>query len=74
MSLYFYWKSILIIPFILFMDAFLYKYYNTCAKSLDVLESYTRVPILTGFRESLSGITSIRAFGYKDIFQNSFWL
>ena len=70
MSLYFYWKSILIIPFILFMDAFLYKYYNTCAKSLDVLESYTRVPILTGFRESLSGITSIRAFGYKDIFQN----
>ena len=70
MSLYFYWKSILIIPFILFMDAFLYNYYNTCAKSLDVLETYTRVPILTGFRESLSGVTSIRAFGYIDLFQN----
>ena len=70
MSLYFYWKSIIIIPFILFMDIFLYNYYNTCAKSLDVLETYTRVPILTGFRESLSGVTSIRAFEYKDIFQN----
>ena len=70
MSLYFYWKSIIIIPFILFMDVFLYNYYNTSAKSLDVLETYTRVPILTGFRESLSGVTSIRAFGYNDIFQN----
>ena len=70
MSLYFYWKSIIIIPFILFMDVFLYNYYNTCAKSLDVLGTYTRVPILTGFRESLSGVTSIRAFRYKDIFQN----
>ena len=70
MSLFFYWKSIIIIPFILFMDVFLYNYYNTSAKSLDVLETYTRVPILTGFRESLSGVTSIRAFGYKDIFQN----
>ena len=70
MSLYFYWKSIIIIPFILFMDAFLYNYYNTCAKSLDVLETYTRVPILTGFRESLSGVTSIRAFGFKEVFQN----
>ena len=69
MSLYFYWKSIIIIPFIIFMDIYLYNYYNTCAKSLDVLETYTRVPILTGFRESLSGVTSIRAFGYKDIFQ-----
>ena len=70
MSLFFYWKSIIIIPFILFMDVFLYNYYNNSAKSLDVLETYTRVPILTGFRESLSGVTSIRAFGYKDIFQN----
>ena len=70
MSLYFYWKSIIIIPFILFMDGFLYNYYSTCAKSLDVLETYTRVPILTGFRESLSGTTSIRAYGYKEIFQN----
>ena len=70
MSLFFYWKSIIIIPFIIFMDTFLYNYYNTCAKSLDALETYTRVPILTGFRESLSGVTSIRAFGYKDIFQN----
>ena len=70
MSLYFYWKSIVVIPFILFMDIFLYNYYSTCAKSLDVLETYTRMPILTGFRESLSGVTSIRAYGYKDIFQN----
>jgi ABC-type multidrug transport system fused ATPase/permease subunit len=69
MSLYFYWKSIVIIPFILFMDIFLYNYYNRCAKSLDVLQTYTRVPILTGFRESLSGVTSIRAFGFKEVFQ-----
>ena len=47
----------------------LYHYYIKCGKGLNVLETYTRVPILSGVKETLSGITSIRAYGFKDIFQ-----
>ena len=65
-----FWQVIFIIPFLVFLDIFLYNYYIKCGKSLNVLETYTRVPILTGVKETLSGITSIRAYGFKNIFQN----
>lgn len=41
-------------------------------KSLNVLETYTRVPILAGVKETLSGITSIRAYDFKEIFKKIF--
>ena len=63
-------KIIFIIPFLIFLDYYLYKYYIKSAKGLNALELYTRVPILSAVKETLSGITSIRAYGYKDIFQN----
>ena len=65
-----FWQVIFIIPFLVLLDIFLYNYYIKCGQSLNVLETYTRVPILSGVKETLSGITSIRAYGYKDIFQN----
>ena len=65
-----FWQVIFIIPFLVFLDIFLYNYYIKCGKSLNILETYTRVPILSGVKETLSGITSIRAYGFKNIFQN----
>ena len=64
-----FWQVIFIIPFLVFLDIYLYNYYIQCGKSLNALETYTRVPILTGVKETLSGITSIRAYDFKEIFQ-----
>ena len=64
-----FWQVIFIIPFLVFIDIYLYNYYIKCGKSLNVLETYTRVPILTGVKETLSGITSIRAYDFKEIFK-----
>ena len=69
-SVFLFWKIMFIIPFLLFLNYFLYNYYIKCAKGLNVLELYTRVPILSGVKEALSGITSIRAYGFKNVFQN----
>jgi ATP-binding cassette subfamily C (CFTR/MRP) protein 1 len=63
-------KIIFIIPFLILLDYYLYKYYIKSAKGLNTLEIYTRVPILSIVKETLSGITSIRAYRYKEIFQN----
>ena len=71
-AIFLFWKIIFIIPFLIFIDYYLYKYYIKSAKGLNTLEIYTRVPILSSVKETLSGITSIRAYGYKDIFQKIF--
>ena len=65
-----FWQVLFIIPFLIFLDIYLYNYYLKCGKSLNVLETYTRVPILSGVKETLSGITSIRAYEFKEVFQN----
>ena len=69
-TVFLFWKIIFIIPFLILLDYKLYKYYIKSAKSLNTLEIYTRVPILSTVKETLSGITSIRAYRYKEIFQN----
>ena len=71
-TMFLFWKIIFIIPFLIIIDYYLYKYYIKSAKGLNTLEIYTRVPILSAVKETLSGITSIRAYGYKDIFQKIF--
>ena len=71
-TVFLFWKIIFIIPFLIFIDYYLYKYYIKSAKGLNTLEIYTRVPILSAVKETLSGISSIRAYGYKDIFQKIF--
>ena len=68
-SAFLFWKVIFIVPALIFLEFFLYNYYIKCGKGLNVLETYTRIPILSGAKETLSGITSIRAYGFKDIFQ-----
>ena len=71
-AVFLFWKIICIIPFLIMLDYFLYKYYIKSAKGLNTLEIYTRVPILAIVKETLSGITSIRAYESKEIFQNLF--
>ena len=71
-AIIFYWKSIFIIPFLIFLQHYLYKYYTKCAKQLFVLESYTRLPILSGFSETLAGLSSIRAYDYVEIFRKEY--
>ena len=64
-----FWKIIFIIPILLLLDYLLYNYYIKSAKGLNHLEIYTRVSLLSSVKVTLSGITSIRAYGFKDIFQ-----
>ena len=68
-SIIFYWKSIFIIPLIIFCQHYLYNYYKNCSKKLFILESYARLPILSGFSETLAGLSSIRCFEYSEKIQ-----
>ena len=71
-SIIFYWKSIFIIPLIIFCQHYLYNYYKNCSKKLFILESYTRIPILTGFSETLAGLSSIRCYDYVEKFRKDY--
>jgi ATP-binding cassette subfamily C (CFTR/MRP) protein 1 len=68
-SVFSFWKIIFVIPIVIFLEFYLYNYYLKCAKGLNNLETYTREPILSSIKDTLSGIVSIRAYGYKDTFQ-----
>ena len=71
-AIIFYWKSIFIIPLIIFCQNYLYNYYKNCSKKLFVLESYTRIPIISGFSETLAGLSSIRCYDYAEIFRKDY--
>ena len=71
-AIIFYWKCIFIIPILLFFQFNLYKYYKRCGKELFVLESYTRLPILSGFSETLAGLSSIRCYDYSEKFRKEY--
>ena len=71
-AIIFYWKSIFIIPILIFLQNHLYNYYKKCAKKLFVLESYTRLPIISGFSETLAGLSSIRCYDYEEKFRKDY--
>ena len=68
-SLFLFKKIIFLIPFLIFLKIILYNYYINCGKGLNALETYTSKPIISSVKETLSGITIIRAYGFKDTFQ-----
>ena len=71
-SIIFYWKCIFIIPILIFLQFNLYQYYTKCGKQLFILESYTRLPILSGFSETLAGLSSIRCYDYAEKFRKDY--
>ena len=71
-AIIFYWKCIFIIPFLIFLQYNLYQYYKKCGKQLFILESYTRLPILSGFSETLAGLSSIRCYEYCEKFRREY--
>ena len=71
-SIIFYWKCIFIIPFLIFLQYYLYQYYKKCGKQLFILESYVRLPILSGFSETLAGLSSIRCYDYEEKFRKDY--
>ena len=68
-SLILFKKIIFVIPFLIFVKIILYSYYIKCGKGLNALEIYTSTPIISNVKETLTGITTIRAYGFKDTFQ-----
>ena len=70
---YFFWKSIFISIIFVILNLRLYNYYLKCAKGLNLLEAYTRGPLLTSVSETISGIVSIRAYEKKETFKNIFF-
>ena len=71
-AIIFYWKCIFIIPVLIFLQYNLYNYYTKCAKELFILESYTRLPILSGFSETLAGLSSLRCYDYSEKFRKDY--
>ena len=71
-AIIFYWKCIFIIPILIFLQFKIYKYYTKCAKQLFLLESFVRLPILSGFSETLAGLSSIRSYDYTEIFRKEY--
>ena len=71
-AIIFYWKCIFIIPILIFLQYNLYNYYTNCAKKLFILESYSRLPILSGFSETLAGLSSIRSYDYTEKFRKDY--
>ena len=71
-AIIFYWKCIFAIPILIILQQKLYNYYKRCAKELFILESYTRLPILTGFSETLAGLSSIRSLEYSEVFRKDY--
>ena len=71
-TIIFYWKCIFVIPILIYLQYILYKYYTKCAKQLFILESYVRLPILSGFSETLSGLSSIRCYDYAEKFRKDY--
>ncbi|CAJ0593581.1 unnamed protein product [Cylicocyclus nassatus] len=59
---------IVIIPiFIIYI--FILRYFIPCSRQLQRLASLTRSPIYSHFSESVQGATTIRAFGWTDMFK-----
>ena len=71
-SIIFYWKSIFIIPILIFLQNYVYNYYKNCSKKLFILESYARLPIISGFSETLAGLSSIRCYDYEEKFRKDY--
>jgi ATP-binding cassette subfamily C (CFTR/MRP) protein 1 len=71
-SIMFYWQCIFIVPILIFLQHKLYIYYTKCAKQLFILESFTRLPILNGFSETLAGLSSIRSYDYAEKFRKDY--
>ena len=71
-SIIFYWKCIFLIPVLMILQYNLYNYYKRCGKQLFILESYTRLPILSGFSETLAGLSSIRSYDYAEKFRKEY--
>ena len=68
-TIFLFWKIIFIIPILIFLDIFLYNYYKKCEKGLKKLEKDTQISLLSEIKDTVSGIISIRAFGYRNTFQ-----
>ena len=68
-SLFCFWEIVFIIPILIFLNIFLYNYYKKCEKGLKNLQKDIRISLLSEVKDTFSGIISIRAFGYKNIFQ-----
>ena len=58
--------------YIIFIQNYLYNYYQNCSKRLYVLESSTRLSILSGFSETLSGLSSIRCYDSAEKFRKDY--
>ena len=71
-TIIFYWKSIFIIPILIFFQNSLYNYFKNCSNKLFVLESYARLPIISGFSETLAGLSSIRCYDYQEKFRKDY--
>ena len=72
LSIFFFWRSVFACIILLLINIRLYRYYLKAAKGLNLLETTTRVPILSGVSETHAGNTSIRAYKFEKKFQESY--
>ena len=71
-SILFNWWSIFFFPIMVIIDYNIFNFYIKGGRDLNHLEGGTRSPIISGFSETLNGITSIRGFGFQDNFRKKY--
>ena len=65
--------SIIIIPFIMFLEIIIVKFYLHGGRDLNRLEGATRSPVISVFSETIPGVPTIRAYDFEDNFRNKFY-
>ena len=64
--------SLLLFPVIVFAQFSIAKFYLSGGKELNRLEATVRSPILSGFSETMNGVTSIRGYEFEEKFREKY--
>ena len=65
--------SLIIIPFIMFLEVVIVKFYLHGGRDLNRLEGATRSPMISVFSETIPGVPTIRAYDFEDKFRDKFY-
>ena len=71
--LIFNWKSLLILPLLVYVQIKIMNFYLNGGRSLNRLEGSMRSPIISVFSETIPGVTTIRACNLEDKFKEKFF-
>ena len=70
--IFFNWYSLLMFPIMFSIQFLICRFYIRGGKELNRLESSVRSPILSGFSETLNGVSTIRGYEFQENFRKKY--